>query len=87
MEFKNVATTCYVNAAIQCILSKALSHALLDPESTQIFRRYSSNPVLLSLALGRGSVNSAENDFTDDDDKSDVTKEEPIMLRLLAKEM
>eukprot|EP00979_Chaetoceros_neogracilis_P014956 scaffold5177_cov147-Chaetoceros_neogracile.AAC.2 len=85
MEFNNVGTTCYVNAAIQCILSKALSHALLDPESTQMFRRYSSNPVL--LALGIGSVNSAENDFTDDDDKSNVAKEGRRMLRLLAKEM
>jgi len=49
LGFTNVGTTCYANAAIQCILSKALSHALLDPESTQIFRRYSSNPVLFAL--------------------------------------
>jgi len=81
--FKNVGNTCYANAALQCILSTALSHALLDPNSTQIFRRYSSNPGL--LALGSGSVDSAENDFTDDDDKSDLAKEERRMLRLRAK--
>ena len=83
--FKNVGNTCYANAALQCILSTALSHALLDPNSTQIFRRYSSNPGL--LALGSGSVDSAENDFTDDDDKSDLAKEERRMLRLRKREM
>eukprot|EP00979_Chaetoceros_neogracilis_P018090 scaffold10550_cov271-Chaetoceros_neogracile.AAC.69 len=35
----------------------------------------------------RGSVNSAENDFTDGDDKGDLAKEERRMLRLRAKEM
>ena len=53
---KNVGNTCYANAALQCILSTALSHALLDPQSTTVFRRYSSNPGL--LALGSGSVDS-----------------------------
>lgn len=57
---KNVGNTCYANAALQCILSTALSHALLDPKSTHIFRRYSSNPGL--LALGSGSVDSQDFD-------------------------
>jgi len=56
----NVGNTCYANAALQCLLSSALSHALLDPASTRIFRRYSSNPDLLSM--GSGSVD------TDDDE-------------------
>jgi len=35
----------------------------------------------------RGSVNSAENDFTDEDDKGDLATKERRMLRLWAKEM
>jgi len=58
----NVGNTCYANAALQCLLSSALSHALLDPASTRIFRRYSSNPDLLSM--GSGSVDTDdEEDF------------------------
>eukprot|EP00557_Chaetoceros_sp_GSL56_P004730 CAMPEP_0176487768 /NCGR_PEP_ID=MMETSP0200_2-20121128/6325_1 /TAXON_ID=947934 /ORGANISM="Chaetoceros sp., Strain GSL56" /LENGTH=709 /DNA_ID=CAMNT_0017884653 /DNA_START=586 /DNA_END=2715 /DNA_ORIENTATION=- len=62
---KNVGNTCYANAALQCILSTALSHALLDPKSTKVFRRYSSNPGI--LALGSGSVDSEDHDDTEDD--------------------
>lgn len=58
---KNVGNTCYANAALQCVLSTALSHALLDPSSTHVFRRYSSNPGI--LALGSGSVDSDEDDI------------------------
>ena len=83
--FKNVGNTCYANAALQCILSTALSHALLDPKSTHIFRRYSSNPGL--LALGSGSVDSVEIDITDDDDKSDLIKEGRRMARLREREI
>jgi len=56
----NVGNTCYANAALQCLLCSALSHALLDPASAQIFRRYSSNPDLLSL--GSGSVDSEDDE-------------------------
>lgn len=57
---KNVGNTCYANAALQCLLSTALTHALLDPTQAVIFRRYSSNQNI--LAQGSGSVDSAEND-------------------------
>jgi len=52
----NVGNTCYANAALQCLLSTALTHALLDPKASAIFRRYSSNPNLLEQ--GSGSVDS-----------------------------
>eukprot|EP00979_Chaetoceros_neogracilis_P004324 scaffold766_cov185-Chaetoceros_neogracile.AAC.4 len=39
-------TASEVGNQLQC---KALSHALLDPESTQIFRRYSSNPMIRAI--------------------------------------
>ena len=47
---QNVGNTCYANAALQCLLSTAVTNALLDPQVVRIFRRYSSNPNLLSLA-------------------------------------
>ena len=56
----NVGNTCYANAALQCLLSTALTNALLDPQIVPIFRRYSSNPNL--LAQGSGSVDSDEED-------------------------
>lgn len=54
----NVGNTCYANATLQCLLSTALTHALLDPETVPLFRRYSSNPNL--LAMGSGSVDSED---------------------------
>lgn len=54
----NVGNTCYANAALQCLLSTALTHALIDPKASAIFRRYSSNPNLLEQ--GSGSVDSAD---------------------------
>ena len=71
---QNVGNTCYANAALQCILSTALSHALLDPKSAHIFRRYSSNPGL--LALGSGSVDSADNDSDEGQDNNDNDEKE-----------
>lgn len=56
----NVGNTCYANAALQCLLSTALTHALIDPKASAIFRRYSSNPKLLEQ--GSGSVDSDEDD-------------------------
>lgn len=58
----NVGNTCYANATLQCLLNSALSHVLLDPRNTHIFRQYSSNPQI--LAMGSGSVD-------EDDDKVD----------------
>mmetsp|Transcript_35078 Transcript_35078/g.76786 ORF Transcript_35078/g.76786 Transcript_35078/m.76786 type:complete len:831 (-) Transcript_35078:142-2634(-) len=58
---KNVGNTCYANAALQCLLSTALSHALLDPTQAVLFRRYSSNQNI--LAQGSGSVDSGDDDY------------------------
>ena len=60
--FKNVGNTCYANAALQCLLSTALSHVLLDTRNSMIFRRYSSNPNI--LLAGSGSVDSQDNEKT-----------------------
>jgi ubiquitin C-terminal hydrolase len=57
---ENVGNTCYANAALQCLLSTSLSHALLEPETLAIFRRYASNSNL--LAAGSGSVDSQDGD-------------------------
>mmetsp|Transcript_29505 Transcript_29505/g.71242 ORF Transcript_29505/g.71242 Transcript_29505/m.71242 type:complete len:967 (-) Transcript_29505:50-2950(-) len=54
----NVGNTCYANAALQCLLSTALTSALMDPKAVPILRRYSSNPNL--LAQGSGSVDSED---------------------------
>lgn len=62
----NVGNTCYANAALQCLLSTALTNALLDPKVVRIFRRYSSNPNL--LAKGSGSVDSEDEEKHQDDD-------------------
>ena len=59
----NVGNTCYANAALQCLLSTALTKALLDPKTMPVLRRYSSNPNL--LLMGSGSVDSS-----DDEDES-----------------
>jgi Ubiquitin carboxyl-terminal hydrolase len=61
----NVGNTCYANAVLQCLLSTALTHALVDPSASAIFRRYSSNPAILEK--GSGSVDSDE----DNDDYYD----------------
>jgi len=81
---KNVGNTCYANAALQCILSTALSHALLDPTSTHIFRRYSSNPGL--LAMGSGSVDT-DNEATDDEEPTDSAREGRRVARRRAKDI
>ncbi|KAG7348607.1 ubiquitin carboxyl-terminal hydrolase [Nitzschia inconspicua] len=65
----NVGNTCYANAALQCLLSTALTSALLDPKTVPILRRYSSNPNL--LAMGSGSVDSSEGNECEDDDEND----------------
>lgn len=81
---KNVGNSCYANAALQCILSTALSHALLDPKSTKVFRRYSSNPGI--LALGSGSVDSEDDQDTEDDVGADLDRETRRIARQRAKE-
>ena len=60
---KNVGNTCYANAALQCLLSTALPHALLDERNAQIIRKHSFNRKL--LVYGSGSVDS--DDSKDDD--------------------
>jgi ubiquitin C-terminal hydrolase len=56
--FTNVGNTCYANAVLQCLLSTALTHALLDPNAVNIFRHYSFN--LQILQKGSGSVDSED---------------------------
>jgi uncharacterized UBP type Zn finger protein len=56
--FTNVGNSCYANATLQCLLSTALTDALLDPETVPLFRKYSSNANL--LAMGSGSVDSED---------------------------
>ena len=82
---KNVGNTCYANAALQCLLSTALTHALLDPTQAVLFRRYSSNQNI--LAQGSGSVDSADADYEyeseigltiDDDDADNDGKVVPV---------
>lgn len=70
---QNVGNTCYANAALQCLLSTAVTNALLDPQVVRIFRRYSSNPNLLSLA-----------ESTDTEDDGTITTQ--IERELLRKE-
>eukprot|EP00977_Amphora_coffeiformis_P015982 scaffold4833_cov233-Amphora_coffeaeformis.AAC.17 len=65
---KNVGNTCYANSVLQCLLSTALTHALLDPRARKIFRAYSFN--LQLLRKGSGSVDSA------DEDEDDIRVEE-----------
>ena len=57
---KNVGNSCYANAALQCLLSTALPHALLDERNAHIIRRHSFNRKLLQC--GSGSVDSEEED-------------------------
>mmetsp|Transcript_17554 Transcript_17554/g.36876 ORF Transcript_17554/g.36876 Transcript_17554/m.36876 type:complete len:721 (+) Transcript_17554:739-2901(+) len=61
---KNVGNSCYANAALQCLLSTALPHALLDERNAHIIRRHSFNRKL--LVCGSGSVDSDQED--DDSD-------------------
>lgn len=57
---KNVGNSCYANAALQCLLSTALPHALLSERNAHIIRRHSFNRKL--LISGSGSVDSDEDD-------------------------
>lgn len=70
---ENVGNTCYANAALQCLLSTALTNALLDPKVVRIFRRYSSNPNL--LRKGSGSVDSKEQIDDEEDEITTVDQE------------
>jgi hypothetical protein len=79
----NVGNTCYANAALQCLLSTALTNALLDPQVVPLFRRYSSNPNL--LAKGSGSVDSEE-DLNENPGHETLKKKTPESERLRRKE-
>ena len=59
----NLGNTCYANAALQCLMSTALSHALLDPKNAIIFRRYASNVNLLSLGSGSADTDDDDDEF------------------------
>mmetsp|Transcript_549 Transcript_549/g.700 ORF Transcript_549/g.700 Transcript_549/m.700 type:complete len:751 (+) Transcript_549:97-2349(+) len=61
---RNVGNTCFANAALQCLLSTPLPHALLDPKTIEVFCGYSSN--LKILHQGSGEVDSDES--SDDED-------------------
>ena len=54
----NVGNTCYANAVLQCLLSTALTQALMDPTAISVFRQYSFNNIL--LRQGSGSVDSRD---------------------------
>eukprot|EP00523_Entomoneis_sp_CCMP467_P001841 CAMPEP_0168740984 /NCGR_PEP_ID=MMETSP0724-20121128/12268_1 /TAXON_ID=265536 /ORGANISM="Amphiprora sp., Strain CCMP467" /LENGTH=621 /DNA_ID=CAMNT_0008788451 /DNA_START=246 /DNA_END=2107 /DNA_ORIENTATION=- len=56
----NVGNTCYANAVLQCLLSTALTQALMDPNAAPVFRQYSFN--LQILQQGSGSVDSQDSD-------------------------
>lgn len=56
----NVGNTCYANAALQCLLSTALTEVLLEPKACDLFRRFSSNHSI--LANGSGSVDDSDDD-------------------------
>ncbi|CAJ1951860.1 unnamed protein product [Cylindrotheca closterium] len=73
---ENVGNTCYANAALQCLLSTALTNALLDPKVVRIFRRYSSNPNL--LAKGSGSVDSKEQEIDEEEDEITTVDQEKL---------
>lgn len=65
---KNVGNSCYANAALQCLLSTALPHALLSERNAHIIRRHSFNRRL--LVSGSGSVDSNEDEGSKDADDS-----------------
>ena len=50
----NVGNSCYANAVLQCLMSTALTQALMDPSAAPVFREYSFNLDL--LRKGSGSV-------------------------------
>ena len=56
----NVGNSCYANAALQCLLNTALTDALIEPKTCDLFRRYASNPNILSK--GSGSVDESDDD-------------------------
>eukprot|EP00571_Detonula_confervacea_P010247 CAMPEP_0172298534 /NCGR_PEP_ID=MMETSP1058-20130122/1146_1 /TAXON_ID=83371 /ORGANISM="Detonula confervacea, Strain CCMP 353" /LENGTH=831 /DNA_ID=CAMNT_0013007811 /DNA_START=250 /DNA_END=2745 /DNA_ORIENTATION=- len=66
---KNVGNSCYANAALQCLLSTALPHALLDERNAHIIRRHSFNRKL--LVHGSGSVDSDQDTHTSKDSTDD----------------
>lgn len=73
----NVGNTCYANATLQCLMSTALTSALLDPRTVPILRRYSSNPNL--LAMGSGSVDSDDDEDAGSSGDGDNDKEDGIL--------
>lgn len=65
LGFQNLGNTCYANSTLQCLLSTALPHALLDPGAAVIFRRYSSNPNLLAMERSGSDLDDDEEDDKD----------------------
>lgn len=56
----NIGNSCYANSVLQCLLSTALTQALMDPGAISVFRQYSFN--LQILHQGSGSVDSQDSD-------------------------
>mmetsp|Transcript_19326 Transcript_19326/g.41590 ORF Transcript_19326/g.41590 Transcript_19326/m.41590 type:complete len:619 (+) Transcript_19326:352-2208(+) len=70
----NVGNTCYANAVLQCLLSTALTQALMDPTAAPVFREYSFNRNILNR--GSGSVDSEDSDEQDNDEDEVLPKKE-----------
>uniref|UniRef100_A0A7S2YG47 Ubiquitin carboxyl-terminal hydrolase n=1 Tax=Entomoneis paludosa TaxID=265537 RepID=A0A7S2YG47_9STRA len=71
----NVGNTCYANAVLQCLMSTALTQALMDPEAAPVFRQYSFN--LNILQRGSGSVDSDE----EGDEEGSNSSEDKLTLK------
>jgi len=80
----NIGNSCYSNSVLQCLLSTALSNALLNPQTMPLFRRYSSNHNLLALKNKNGSSDS-EDEILKDPRRDQEEKEKQLRERAKSK--